>query len=371
MNGGQKEKPVAGEGSPGDGVVCRYGLMAADSGHPGIVRYAVDLDRLLDLQCFADVHGALTDALSSAHDDSTAWSYVLWGGFAANVALMLLHGTRQFFSLHDIEVFAARAGHIVHDAPLVEHMRRAILRTQAAPLAIGGQPLAAAMAGRAVSLWQRERVLRRDGDLEWSNVIIHFTLGATTVDVEAPRDVIAALCQGSEVIRMKPTDEVRTIDRVARRIYRNISKAIRLERVSALTVDKNTSQAMEQLVDMYARLLKRAGGTDGLAGWCRTNDIEGTVTGMRWLYRRVVTETVMRLAGLYGVSSEDRKGFEALLTQDATGIAWVQEHQLVKLVQPDGAGGLQDHVEPCFAAFNTYQAAGAEALCGAYATNRG
>jgi hypothetical protein len=91
---------------------------------------------------------------------------------------------------------------------------------------------------------------------------------------------------------------------------------------------------------------------------------------MKWLYARVVAETVMRLAGLYGIASDDKARLEELLVSSSSGLSWLQEHELMKLVQPEDAGGLQDYLEPCFAALKAYQARGAEALCDAYTVKR-
>lgn len=95
--------------------------------------------------------------------------------------------------------------------------------------------------------------------------------------------------------------------------------------------------------------------------------IKSTTDGHKWLFERVVSETAMRLAGIYGLSSLDRTSFVRLVLGGASSGASVFEHPLIRLL---GKGlGVQPSITDrseiagrIYEAFRNYQRPGAELL---------
>ena len=103
--------------------------------------------------------------------------------------------------------------------------------------------------------FQKDRVMLNDGDLLLNSVILIIDRTREKNYVEAPAGTFQALLAGENAIEMKDTSDLQSIDRIARRIYRNISKSIRFEIVAGLTLSVKSQGRLEGLIDSYTKKL--------------------------------------------------------------------------------------------------------------------
>ena len=152
---------------------------------------------------------------------------------------------------------------------------------------------------------------------------------------------------------MKAANDVHTRDQYSRRLYRNISKAIRYEHVAGLRDDGTVAQGLGCVNAAYGAEL------GGDAHHRRT-----------WLYRKSAAETAKRLAGASGLSSEDRAVFGRFVATAAADPTGFMNHPLLEIVRPARYEAEDDAADRYYDEFVAYQARGAEKICQLYSLPR-
>lgn len=249
-------------------------------------------------------------------------------------------------------------------------------------LEIGGQSIVKIREGMPVENFQKDRVLLNDGDLYLNNVILIIDRINKKVFVEAPTGTFQALLAGGNTLEMKDMSDLRHIDRIARRIYRNISKSIRFEKVAGLMLSAETKGRLEKLLDSYSKKLDEyfSGSIISLEErkiteeWIANAKIANVESGKRWIFLMTLSETAKRLAGLQGINSLDQVGFIRFLLGEESSATSLFDHPLIQLVQkgltdpiwPSGFDVRRDIAKRCYSDFFKYQKPGAEKLREAY-----
>ena len=368
--------------SPYEVVLSDYGLASIPLSDSNIERFEVDIERLKLLPFF----GALDRFMGEffAHNGGTdpQLSYVIWGGVAANLLLVLTGRTKVHYSLHDVELFLVRDGRIYQHNGLSDVLKQNFSSNDNFLIEVGGQSIVKNKEGVTVEEFQKDRIYRNDGDLHLNNVILIVDCIKEKVFVEAITGTCHALLTGANALDMKDASDIRYAHRLARRIYRNISKAIRFEHVAGLTLSAAAKERLERLLGAYSTKLDEFFRGEVTAPeereltekWAANAKIVSVEGGKKWLYLTTLSETAKRLAGLHGLSSLDKFGFWRFLFGEERSTTTLFAYPLIELVRkcvtdsawPSQTGDRSCIAESCYLDFSKYQRPGAEKLCEAY-----
>lgn len=371
---------------PRNDVLSKFGLIFVAPLDSKIERFAVDFKRLKQLPFFAALDSFMKDFFTRNGVTDHQISYVIWGGLAANLMLNLIGRSGTHYSLHDIELFLSKGGKIYQPEGLIEALRKDFSSNEYFLLEVGGQSIVKALEGTSVKDFQKQRIHRNDGDLYLNNVILTADHTERRVFVDAPSGTFRGLLAGENALEMKDASDLRHIDRIARRIYRNISKSIRFQQVAGLTLTAETKHQIESLIDAYSNNLydyfhgsfmspEEKGITEE---WLANAKIVSVESGKRWLFLKTLSETAKRLAGLQGLNSIDQAGFCRFLLGEETNTNTLFDHPLIQLVQnnltdptwPSGVAIRIDIAQQCYLDFSSYQKPGAEKLREIYSLKR-
>lgn len=363
-------------------VFSDYGLTYIPLSDSKIERFEVDVGHLKLLPFFGALDKFMGEFFARNGETYPQLSYVIWGGVAANLLLALTGRTKVHYSLHDVELFLVRDGGIYQPDELSDVLKENLSSSDNFLLGVGGQSIVRNKQGVTVEEFQRERIYLNDGDLCLNNVILIVDCIQGKVFVEAITGTCQALLIGANTIEMKDASDIRYIHQLARRIYRNISKAIRFEHVAGLTLSAAAKESVERLLVAYSTKLDeffRGEVTTLEEGelmkkWIANAKIVSVESGKKWLYLTTLSETAKRLAGLHGLSSLDKFGFSRFLFGEERSADTLFAHPLIDLVRksvsdsecPSQIGDRSCIAESCYLDFSKYQRPGAEKLCEAY-----
>ena len=371
--------------SPQDAMLSKFGLIFVTSSDPKIERFAIDVERLKQLPFFGVLDSFMEDFFARNEVTDPQISYVIWGGIAANLLLNLVVRSSLHYSFHDIELFLLRGGRIYQPEYLIEALRKDFSSDERFLLEVGGLSIINTLKGEAVEDFQKKRIQRNDGDLYLNNVILIVDRIERKVFVEAPSGMLLGLLAGENTLEIKDASDLRHINRLARRICRNISKSIRFQQVAGLTLDAETKHRLERLINSYSNKLNNY--FLGLfmppeekritEKWIANANIVNVESGKRWLFIMALFETAKRLAGLQGLSGLDQAGFCRFLLGEEPIATTLFDHPLIQLVRknltdstwPSGAALRIDIAHKCYLEFSKYQKPGAEKLLEIYSLN--
>ena len=359
----------------------RFGLVSISSLDSNLERWEVDIERLRQLPFFDALNRFMEEFFTRNLVDNRV-SYVIWGGVAANLMLAVIGRSGIHYSFHDVELFLVMDEKIYQPEGLTDALEEDFSSNDQFLLEIGGQSIVKIREGMPVENFQKDRVLLNDGDLYLNNVILIIDRINKKVFVEAPTGTFQALLAGGNTLEMKDMSDLRYIDRIARRIYRNISKSIRFERVAGLMLSAETKGRLERLLDSYSKKLDEyfSGSIMSLEEreiteeWIANAKIANVESGKRWIFLMTLSETAKRLAGLQGINSLDQVGFIRFLLGEESSATSLFDHPLIQLVQkgltdpirPSGFDVRRDIAKRCYSDFFKYQKPGAEKLREAY-----
>lgn len=363
-------------------VLSDYGLASIPLSDSKIERFEVDVERLKLLPFFDALDRFMGEFF--AHNDGTypQLSYVIWGGVAANLLLALTGRTKIHYSLHDVELFLVRDGSVYQHSGLNDVLKENFSSRDNFLLEVGGQSIVKNKEGVTVEEFQKERIYLNDGDLHLNNVILIVDCIKRKAFIEAITGTCHTLLTGANTLDMKDASDIRYVHRLARRIYRNISKAIRFEHVAGLTLSASAKECLERLIVAYSTKLDEFFRSEITTieerelteKWAANTKIVSVESGKKWLYLTTLSETAKRLAGLHGLSSLDQFGFWRFLFGEEGRATTLFAHPLIELVLKC----LTDSVWPsqtldrsciaksCYLDFCKYQRPGAEKLFEAY-----
>lgn len=358
-----------------------FGLVSISSLDSNLEHLEVDIERLRQLPFFDALNRFMEEFFTRNLVDNRV-SYVIWGGVAANLMLAVIGRSGIHYSFHDVELFLVRDEKIYQPEGLTDALKEDFSSNDHFLLEIGGQSIVKIREGMSVENFQKDRVLLNDGDLYLNNVILIVDRINEKVFVEAPTGTFQALLAGGNTLEMKDMSDIRHIDRIARRIYRNISKSIRFEKVAGLMLSAETIGRLEKLLDSYSKKLDEyfSGSIMSVEErkiteeWIANAKIANVESGKRWIFLMTLSETAKRLAGLHGISSLDQVGFIRFLLGEESGATTLFDHPLIQLVQkgltdpiwPSGFDVRLDIAKRCYLDFSKYQKPGAEKLREAY-----
>ena len=359
----------------------RFGLTFVPSLESSLDRWEVSIESLNQLPFFDAFSRFMEEFFNRNLIDRTI-SYVIWGGVAANLMLSLIGRSRIHYSFHDIELFLVRDDKIYQPDGLIYALLEELLSNDKFLLEVGGQSIVKIREGFSVQRFQKDRVILNDGDLYLNNVILIIDRTSEKIYVEAPAGTFQALLAGENALEMKDTSDLWCIDRIARRIYRNVSKSIRFEIVADLTLSVESQGQLESLIASYTKKLEDYFNDLNMSleekettkEWIESADIASVESGMRWIYLVSLSETAKRLAGIGGVSSLDQIEFVKFLVGRDPGVNTLFDHPLIQLtrkgfIDPIWSSEFDirlDVAKRCFADFARYQKPGAEKLREAY-----
>lgn len=363
-------------------VFSRFGLASIPSADAKIERFEMDIERLKELPFFFALDRFMVGFFTRNGVEGYQISYAIWGGVAANLMLEIIGITRIHYSFHDAELFLLKDGNIYQPDDLIGILSEELSSNGRFLLDIGGRTIVKTKEGAPAEYFQATRTHLNDGDLYLNNVILIMDRVKESVRVEAPAGTFKALLAGADTLEVKDASDIRYIDRIARRIYRNISKSIRFEQVAGLTLSVAARECLEKLFDSYLIKLDEFFSGTGMsleeknitAQWIAKEKIINIDDGQKWLYFRVLSETAKRLAGLQDISSLDQVGFYRFLLSEERGDTSLFKHPLIELVQngltdsswPSRPDVRLDIVKRCYLDFSKYQRPGAEKLRDAY-----
>lgn len=350
------------------------GLIPLKTTDPRIERWSVSHEDLRRLPFFSDLDVCIRGVLDHLENSFGLLEYVIWGGVAVNLLLCLTRRCQIHYAFHDVELLLIKNDKIFESEYITGLLRSKLMSK--IMLDIGGVAIARIHNGETVNSFGCVRAGLLDGDLLLNHVILIVNNQEQRVIIEAPSGTVSALLCGESDLEMHDASGLKTIDRVARRLYRTISKAIRFERVCGLSLSRKSLAALSRMIDFYIAGLQGffEGGRNVSKQECAQVEnffngikIKSTTDGHKWLFERVVSETAMRLAGIYGLSSLDRTSFVRLVLGGVSSGASVFEHPLIRLL---GKGlGVQPSITDrseiagrIYEAFRNYQRPGAELL---------
>lgn len=363
-------------------IFPKFGLVFTPSSDSKIERLELDVECLRQLPFFDALDRFMEEFLIRNLVIDHPISYVIWGGVAANLMLGITGRSGVHYSFHDVELFIVRDGNIYQPEGLTNVLNENFSSKDNFLLEIGGQAIIKTKKGVSVEDFQKKRIHLNDGDLYLNNIILVVDRINGKVFAEAPAGIFQALLTGGNTIEMKDASELRYIDRIARRIYRNISKSIRFEKVAGLMLSTETKDHLERLLDSYSKKLDEYFDCSIMSleereitgEWITNAKIVNAESGKRWLLLMTLSETAKRLAGLEGLSSLDQAGFFRFLLGEESRAINLFNHPLIQLVQkvltdpiwPSVPAVRLDIAKRCYQDFSKYQKPGAEKLREAY-----
>ncbi len=362
--------------------LSKYKLTLMPSLDTKIESFLIDIEYLKQLPAFSEIDKFMEEFFKRNDVTNPQISYAIWGGVAANLLLNLIGKTNTYYSFHDIELFLSRERRIYLPDDLINILRNDFSSSRHFLLDLGGIPIIKGFEGMSVKDFQKQRIYRKDGDLFLNNVILSVDREARNVIIYAPSGTIQGLICGENTIKMKNTSDLQDINRIARRIYRNISKSVRFQQVSQLSVDEKTKRSLECLIKSYSNKLDDYFHGSLLSSeeekvikeWIASKNLDSADSGKRWLYIMTLSDTAKRLAGLNGVSSLDFSGFSKFLLGDTPGATSLFDNPLIQLIRndwsdptwPNESALRLDIIQKCYLDFFQYQKPTAEKLFAFY-----
>lgn len=366
-------------------VLSEIGLIFVAQLDSKVERFSVDVKRLKQQPFFDELDRFMKDFFVRNEVTDPQISYVIWGGVAANLMLNLLGRTGTYYSLHDIELFLLKGGKIYPPEGLSEALRQGFSSNEHFLIEVGGQAIIKALEGVSVEDFQKQRIHRNDGDLYLNNFILIVDRREDRILVDAPSGTLQELLAGGIALKMKDVSDLRHINQLARRIYRNISKSLRFQQVAGLTLTAETKHQIESLIDSYSNKLDSYFRSSILspeekavtAEWLANANIINVESGKRWLFRKTLSETAKRLAGLQGLSSLDKIGFYRFILGEEAHVNTLFDHPWIHMVQnnltdpawPSAIATRLDIAQQCWLDFVQYQKPGVENLSEIYSRN--
>jgi hypothetical protein len=222
----------------------------------------------------------------------------------------------QHYSLHDIEFFFVQNGNISHSDAMTGALNDELSNDPRFFLELGGRSIIKQIGALSVLDFQRQRGIRRDGDLKLNGLVLLVERSANSVVISAPLGTIQSVVDHGSGLQVKDSSDICSVDRASRQICRNVAKAIRFEYVAGLTVGPFLVQSVSDLARLYCQKVKAGAsiqsGSPASAITSRSalgNSKVNTQEQMTWLWTNIISETVKRLAGLNGCSSLDKPAF--------------------------------------------------------------
>ena len=285
--------------------------------------FAVDLATAVTVPLLESVLKQSSTVLGNQSDEA---GICIWGGAAANALLMISGKTRRNYTHHDIEFFDTSAGCLAANKNALLSIQNG-LRQDRIFLDLGGLSIATERRGQSVTSFQAQRIALEDGDLELNNVLIEWTIGSALVKFSAPEGTAANLRSAAPTISAKPSTELKRSDRIARRLYRNISKAVRLELSCNTTIDDNLIDHTEDLIVRYIDSLSLESDGNRTPEWLMAEGVFSQQDAISWLCTRVLSELLKRTIRLIDSGSEISEG---IYLRAMSGESGLLRHKLLK-----------------------------------------
>ncbi|WP_141513623.1 hypothetical protein [Ramlibacter sp. WS9] len=272
-------------------------------------------DRFCEWPFFKAFDDSVGDFLNRSEYRHQSHSYVIWGGVASDVLLGVFGASVEHYSLHDIEFFFVCDGHIATDNAITSAFNSEVSTDPRFLLELGGGSIVQRLGYISVLEFQRQRALRRDGDLFLNSVALAVDRKLNSVIVSAPRGTIESI--GRATLLVKDSADISSASSASRRICRNVSKAIRYERVAALHAGPDLTASIAQLVRLYCKHADDHTWNHTAAltsffpsDWILGGRLTSAQERKTWLWTRTLSEVSKRLAGLSGCSSLDFLAFK-------------------------------------------------------------
>jgi hypothetical protein len=234
-------------------------------------------------------------------------TFFIWGGVAAELFLMDTGNLKKRLSWHDIEICFMKQG-LLHTAPsAVGSIEKILLRDPELQLRVGGTRITDPKAGMSFSDFQSTRINLSDGDLFLNNLALTYIRDSGNWEFSVPIPLAISVDNDLRSIEMKSFADLTNLARLARRIRRNISKAIRFEVVSAFQCSDKYCQDTGSLVSTFSAVLHRRSILNvsqesshfDTMQWLAENQLETETAAERWLFETTCSEVAMRTARLF------------------------------------------------------------------------
>lgn len=192
-------------------------------------------------------------------------SYIVWGGVAANLVLQTQGLCQTHHSVHDVEMMLVGGdGRILFSNGLVLHLNSFLANDVGLPLVVGGVPTWQKYSGKPATSFSLTRAQLRDGDLDINRLALIVEGDGRIVMVEDPSGFLRTLVRGDKTVSMMDASDLRSVEQLARRVYRTISKVIRLEIAAGLALSDSSRNLLSQLVRRFRAMVE---ANVGEAGW--------------------------------------------------------------------------------------------------------
>jgi hypothetical protein len=122
--------------------------------------------------------------------------------------------------------------------------------------------------------------------------------GRREVAFYAPAGTVSSLAKPTLPIRAKPSVALQSSERIARRVYRNVSKAIRLDLACARVFDDGFMGHMNDLVSRYINRVTLELSSGHPPEWLTKAGIHSPQLAIEWLFSKSVSELSKRAVRL-------------------------------------------------------------------------
>lgn len=281
---------------------------------------------------------ALIRASIRPKDDT---SFFIWGGLAAELLLRDVGVECSRFTLHDVEMCFTRNDRLFNAPFLATSLDHQFLHDPDIALRIGGLPITDPKQGISIEQFQDTRTRLADGDLFLNNVALVRTQPNRQWEFIIPEVLAIELERGLHSVEMKDTSSLVGSQKIGRRIYRNISKALRLniaagleissklefETMSLATkfrnewVDTSDNQLPSNLVPDYAAISRSACGIATRHSACV------------WLYSKTFSEVAMRTVGLHVSGKPTKEEFQSFALGSTEGAPITSQPLMIALAE--------------------------------------
>ena len=285
----------------------------------GIATSLVGKAELKALPFAATIHSKVWPFIERHFGNSSEISYFLWGGAATEALLPILGYTTRHYSIHDIEICFTKSGRLFHSPHAIAQLNSIFVTANDLRTKIGGTSITSSRAGITFEEFQKTRILLEDGDLLLNNVALLYCPDEDAWGVSMPSALLTLANKTMNGINIKSWGGLITPDRVARRLCRNISKAIRFELATRLRTTDLFVLESGAMARRFCELVDLAKSNITNKNSHQRASIEGGIEPIasaahldaEWLYASVFSETVKRSLPLLSDKRLSREDFIA------------------------------------------------------------
>ena len=266
-------------------------------------------------------------------------SVFIWGGVAAEILLQTLGRKTIRWSKHDVELCLTNDGLLFDSPSLLLDLEARVLNDPMLRLHIGGTSITSPKAGTSLADFQTIRVNLPDGDLLLNNVVLAHLRERETWCFLIPEPLAIALENRHYRIDMKSSASLSGVDRQARRLARNASKAIRLEIGSALEIESQFIAEMTELARRFRDTVEACTSSKHLHSreiadarqWLEGRQLHTPNAASAWLFCSICSDTLMRLAAALIEQKLDYEQFKTFAAIGHGPFVLLKHHLILEL----------------------------------------